>query len=274
MAGSAGFLAIFLVFFVDTSTIGDVLRDANYAFVAPSLVFYFIALYLRAHRWRFLLRPIFGESRRPIFPVVVVGYMANNLIPVRIGEVVRSYYLSLREDITTAGAFGTVAVERASDVLALLFFVALAWTLVPVSGAFGEVADNVPGGAATLAAAALLPFLLVAGVVVVVSVMSKARGDGTGGPDHVASAGQPSGRSSGIGRPPAGGTHGRLVAQGIAVPVRAFPADMAHGGGDVRHHRARVRPRFDVRRQPRVHRGSPPVHRRRKPGRHISIERG
>ena len=151
MAGSAGFLAIFLVFFVDTSTIGDVLRDANYAFVAPSLVFYFIALYLRAHRWRFLLRPIFGESRRPIFPVVVVGYMANNLIPVRIGEVVRSYYLSLREDITTAGAFGTVAVERASDVLALLFFVALAWTLVPVSGAFGEVADNVPGGAATLA---------------------------------------------------------------------------------------------------------------------------
>lgn len=173
LAGSAGFLAVFLVFFVDTRTIGDVLRDANYSYVAPSLVFYFIALYLRAYRWRFLLRPIFGESRRPIFPVVVVGYMANNLIPVRIGEVVRSYYLSLREDITTAGAFGTVAVERASDVLALLFFIALAWTLVPVSGAFGEVAGNVPGGAATLAAAALLPFLLVAGVVVVVSVMSK-----------------------------------------------------------------------------------------------------
>ena len=104
LAGSAGFLAIFLVFFVDTSTIGDVLRNANYAYVAPSLFFYFIALYLRAHRWRFLLRSILGESRRPIFPVVVVGYMANNLIPVRIGEVVRSYYLSLRENISTAGA--------------------------------------------------------------------------------------------------------------------------------------------------------------------------
>ena len=174
MAGSVGFLAIFLVFFVDRSTIGDVLRTANYAYVAPSLVFYFIALYLRTFRWRFLLRTIIGESRRPIFPVVVVGYMANNLIPVRIGEVVRSYYLSLREDISTAGAFGTVAVERASDVLALLFFVALAWTAVPVSGAFGEVSDNVPGGAITLAAAGLLPFLLVAGVVVVVSVMSRA----------------------------------------------------------------------------------------------------
>ena len=37
---------------------------------------------------------------------------------------VRSYYLSLRENISTAGAFGTVAVERASDVVALLFFIA------------------------------------------------------------------------------------------------------------------------------------------------------
>ncbi len=174
LLGSVGFLAAFVALFVEWDTIGDVLRSANYTYVAPSLVFYFIALYLRTHRWRFLLRPIIGESRRAIFPVVVVGYMANNLIPVRIGEVVRSYYLSLREDISTAGAFGTVAVERASDVLALLFFVALAWTAVPVSGAFGEVADNVPGGAITLAVAGLLPFLLVAGVGVVVSVMSRA----------------------------------------------------------------------------------------------------
>ena len=175
LAASFGIIAAYVCFFVDKDTIGDVLRNANYAYVAPSLVFYFIAVYLRTHRWRFLLRPIIGESRRPIFPVVVVGYMANNLIPARIGEVVRSYYLSLREDISTAGAFGTVAVERASDVLALLFFVALAWIALPVSGVFGEVADNVPGGGAVLAAAGLLPFLAVAGVVVAVSVMSKAK---------------------------------------------------------------------------------------------------
>ena len=178
MAVSFAVIAVYVFFFVDKETIAEVLRTANYAFVAPSLVFYFIAVYLRTHRWRFLLQPIIGESRRPIFPVVVVGYMANNLIPARIGEVVRSYYLSLREDISTAGAFGTVAVERASDVLVLLFFIALAWTALPVSGVFGEVADKVPGGEAVLAAAGLLPFLVVAGVVVAVSVMSKAKAMG------------------------------------------------------------------------------------------------
>ncbi len=101
--------------------------------------------------------------------------MANNLIPIRIGEVVRSYYLSLRENISTAGAFGTVAVERASDVLALLFFLFLAWTVIPLSGAFSEVAENVPGGGIVLTVAGLLPFLFVAAVIVVVSVVSKAK---------------------------------------------------------------------------------------------------
>ena len=161
--------------FGDAGTISNALRDANYAFVAPSLVFYFIALYLRAWRWRFLLKPIIGSSRRPIFPVVVIGYMANNLIPMRIGEVVRSYYLSLREDISTAGAFGTVAVERASDVVALLFIGSLAWIFVPVPKAFSEVADNVPGGPIVLAVVGLLPFILVAGVTAAVTVISRAR---------------------------------------------------------------------------------------------------
>ena len=86
---------------------------------------------------------------------------------------VRSYYLSLREDITTAGAFGTVAVERASDVIALLFIGSLAWIFVPVPKAFSEVADNVPGGPIVLAVLGLLPFILVAGVTVAIPVISR-----------------------------------------------------------------------------------------------------
>ena len=95
--GSAAFLAVFIALFVDFDTIGDVLSDANYAFIAPSLVFYFIAIWFRAERWKFLLRPLIGKPKRSIYSVVVIGYMANNLIPVRIGEVVRSYYPPARK---------------------------------------------------------------------------------------------------------------------------------------------------------------------------------
>ena len=172
--GSAGFLAVFIVLFVDFNTIGDVLSETNYVFVVPSLVFYFVAVWFRAGRWKFLLRPLIGKPRRSIYAVVVVGYMANNLIPVRIGEVVRSYYLSLREACSAPAAFGTVAVERATDVLTLLFFLAAAGLMgtVGVDRAVGDISSEVPGGAVVLALAALLPFVGVLAVVAVVATAS------------------------------------------------------------------------------------------------------
>lgn len=173
--GSAVFLAVFIVLFVDFDTIGDVLSEANYAFIAPSLVFYFIAVWFRAARWKFLLRPLIGKPKRSIYTVVVVGYMANNLIPVRIGEVVRSYYLSLREACSAPAAFGTVAVERATDVLALLFFLAAAGLMgtVGVESAVGDISSRVPGGAAVLALVALLPFVGVLTIVVIILTASR-----------------------------------------------------------------------------------------------------
>jgi uncharacterized protein (TIRG00374 family) len=175
--GSVAFLAVFVVLFVDFDTIGDVLSNANYAYVAPSLVFYFLAVWFRTERWKFLLKPLIGQPRRSIYSVVVVGYMANNLIPVRIGEVVRSYYLSLREKCSTPAAFGTVAVERATDVLALLFFFAVAGLMgtIGVERAVGDISSDVPGGAPVLALVALLPFVAVLAVVVVISTASSTK---------------------------------------------------------------------------------------------------
>ncbi|MBP38570.1 MAG: lysylphosphatidylglycerol synthase transmembrane domain-containing protein [Dehalococcoidia bacterium] len=172
--GSAAFLAVFVVLFVDFDTISDVLSDANYAYVAPSVVFYFIAVWFRSERWKFLLRPLIGRPQKSIYSVVVVGYMANNLIPVRIGEVVRSYYLSLREACSAPAAFGTVAVERATDVLALLFFLAVAGLMgtVGVERAVGDISSDVPGGATVLAIVALLPFVGVLLVVILISTVS------------------------------------------------------------------------------------------------------
>ena len=172
--GSAAFLAVFVVLFVDFDTIGGVLSDANYAYIAPSLAFYFLAVWFRSARWKFLLRPLIGKPKKSIYSVVVVGYMANNLIPVRIGEIVRSYYLSLREACSAPAAFGTVAVERATDVLALLFFFAAAGLMgtVGVERAVGDISADVPGGALVLALIAILPFVAVLTVVIVISTAS------------------------------------------------------------------------------------------------------
>ncbi len=172
---SAVFLAVFVLLFVDMDTISNVLNDADYAYVMPSLLFYFLAVWFRTARWKFLLRPIIGKPKKNIYSVVIVGYMANNLIPIRIGEVIRAYYLSLREGCSTSAVFGTVAVERATDVLALLFFLGAAG-LMSASGverAFGDISSNVPGGTLVMVLAALLPFIAVFSVVLLISVSSK-----------------------------------------------------------------------------------------------------
>ncbi len=174
--GSAAFLGIFFFAIVDDfDEVADVFASANYIYAIPSLAFYTLALWFRTVRWRYLLKPFTGAStRRALFPVVVVGYMANNLIPLRIGELMRAYYLSLRESVGTMAGFGTVALERASDVIALLLLVAIA----AVVGAIGfqttvsGVAEQIPGGVVVLTIGALLPFVAVFAVVAYVVVMS------------------------------------------------------------------------------------------------------
>ncbi len=176
LVASIAFLAIFFIAIVDDfDEVIDVLASANYLYAIPSLGFYTLALWFRTGRWRYLLKPINnGEYARPLFPVVVVGYMANNLIPLRIGELMRAYYLTLREGISTLAGFGTVALERAADVIALLFLVAVA----AVIGAIGfqdtitGVAESVPGGVPVLTIGALLPFVGVFSAVAFILVVS------------------------------------------------------------------------------------------------------
>lgn len=162
LIGSALFLVIFVVMFVEFGQLVDILGSANYVYVIPSLVFYVLALWFRTVRWRFLLKPVMkGETQRALFPVVVVGYMANNLIPVRIGEFVRAYHLSLRERISMSAGVGTVALERLADMVSLLLLLGSAVSVGFVGfGSFvGELANDVMGGLPILILIAILPFI-------------------------------------------------------------------------------------------------------------------
>ena len=96
LLASAGLLAAFAFFFLPKDDIGDVLSSANLAYVVPSLIFYFLSVWARSYRWRYILRPIIGKPRRSLYPVVLVGYMANNILPIRLGEIVRSYTVVAR----------------------------------------------------------------------------------------------------------------------------------------------------------------------------------
>lgn len=81
-------IAISLVFFVvallgvHLDQVWAALGRANYLWLVPALALYFIGVGVRAVRWRILLRPIIPEiGVKETFDVVVIGYMANDILP-------------------------------------------------------------------------------------------------------------------------------------------------------------------------------------------------
>lgn len=97
---------------------------------------------LRALRWKLLLEPVRPGTRlHSRFAAVAVGFMANNLLPARMGEFARAFALSRLEPVPVGGAFASLVVERFLDGLAILtlFFLALAAPSFPWDHASGSL---------------------------------------------------------------------------------------------------------------------------------------
>lgn len=82
---------------------------------------------LRAVRWKFLLRADTGADV-PFWPrwhAVAMGFMANNLLPLRAGELVRAYAISRLGHVRLTGAITSLVVERVFDALTLVLLLAV-----------------------------------------------------------------------------------------------------------------------------------------------------
>ena len=135
-----GFLFLFL-WKVDFGETWKVLQGANYAYFVPAVLVYFVALGLRCVRWRYLLLHLKSVPPWRLYPVVAIGYLANNILPMRLGELVRAHFLGEKEGISKASGLATIGVERVFDGLTLLFFVVIVWPFLP----WTEVLKDDPG---------------------------------------------------------------------------------------------------------------------------------
>ena len=123
----------------DLARTGDILRTADLRWVGLAAIFVSLDLAFRALRWQRLLRPIQAVRYRPMLGYLLVGYLANNILPARLGELVRSHYLGDREGISRASALGTVVVERVVDLVACVGIASVALLLLSVRGMIANV---------------------------------------------------------------------------------------------------------------------------------------
>jgi hypothetical protein len=132
IAISALFLA-FAVRGVNWHEAGAALAKAHYVYILPIFPITAWTLYIRAQRWRVLLRPIGTPAMRTLVAATNIGFMANMVLPLRMGEVIRPVLVSRKEHEPLSGILATVVLERIFDMFTILFLFGVSASLVPVS---------------------------------------------------------------------------------------------------------------------------------------------
>ena len=117
---------------LDLQHFWETVRQANYWWLIPGIAVYFGAVWARTWRWHYMLRHLKPIPTARLFPVVVIGYMGNNVYPARAGEVLRSYVLKRKEGVPISASLATVVLERLFDGLVMLLFVFITLPFAPL----------------------------------------------------------------------------------------------------------------------------------------------
>lgn len=115
-------LVAVLLMRVDLGSVARAFREADMRYLLPAVLLYFLGIVPRALRWAILLRPVQPIGFPRLYQVLVVGFMANDILPFRAGEVVRAFMLWEKERVAPGATIATILVERIFDGLALTGF--------------------------------------------------------------------------------------------------------------------------------------------------------
>jgi len=110
---------------VDFGYVLSMLRGIHIFSLTIPLVFIFVGLFLRVLRWKYILNPSKKEKLLNLFSVMMISYLGNNILPARMGEVLRIYTLDKNYGFNKSQTLGTIVVEKIFDVLVLLTFFAI-----------------------------------------------------------------------------------------------------------------------------------------------------
>lgn len=116
------------------------LEQANYWYMIPCVALTILAFWIRSLRWRCLLLPVRTLPQRVLFPATMIGFLANNVLPARLGELVRAYVVGRRGQISRSAALASIIVERIFDLFTLLALFAVTTMITRPPGGLGLVA--------------------------------------------------------------------------------------------------------------------------------------
>jgi len=143
------FSGIFLAYFIyrisgHWDEVAAAFAQANYLYVIPSVALIGLLYVCRVLRWRLFLSHIRQVSYLSLTSATCIGFMANCVLPVRVGELIRPFILYRREKLKLGHAMGTaLGLERVFDVVGLAMLLIATWILLG-AGQFSGQPDMLP----------------------------------------------------------------------------------------------------------------------------------
>jgi uncharacterized protein (TIRG00374 family) len=113
---------------VDWPLLAETYRGVNCLYLLPALALVVLTSWARAYRWRLLMFPNDQQPLGRLFSIVNIGYLFNNILPAKAGEVVRGYLVGRMLPGGLAQGLPTLLVERLLDALTLVL---LSMALIP-----------------------------------------------------------------------------------------------------------------------------------------------
>lgn len=160
--GISLFFIIFLFRKMDFVQLVTVLKGLDVKFLAAALFITFVSFLFRAVRWHYLLLPQKKAAPWNLLSATIICYMANNLLPARLGEFIRAYILAEKESLEPSSVFATLVLDRLFDGFSVLVILVITFFTVKLPPGMENVQQGlVTGGYVTLGLyVAVIVFLL------------------------------------------------------------------------------------------------------------------
>jgi uncharacterized protein (TIRG00374 family) len=149
---------LFLAFrHVPLAELALALHRVRVDWLAVAIAISIVLMAMRTWRWQLELVPLERVAFGPLWVVTATAYLAINVFPARLGEVVRPWLLSRRSRLTFAMVVGNLVVEKTMDSVVLLVYIFAGLLTVEHLPAWVRHGAAVPAvGAAVLVALVLL----------------------------------------------------------------------------------------------------------------------
>jgi uncharacterized protein (TIRG00374 family) len=138
--GVAGLLAAVLLYWsirgIQWRDVGRTIAGASFGVLALSCAIATCTLLLRAARWQTLLNARGAVAFGPTFWATSAGYFANNFLPARAGELVRTVMIQARSSLSLGYVLATALSERVADAIVLVLVASAVLMIVPVQSSW------------------------------------------------------------------------------------------------------------------------------------------